>query len=271
MTVLYPQSGVKNLSATINLMVRKLILPILLVVAVIAGAYFYVSSKNEESDSASYPTQTEEAISVEENTFDKSAHSLTNPSSIWVIVNKQNSIPISYVPNLAVPDVRLRLSANEEQMQISSEIKSQVEELFSSASADGVELVFGSGYRSSNLQKQFYDSYVARDGIAAADTYSARPGHSEHQTGLAFDITTPEGICHLEICLQEAPQGRWVAENAHRYGFIIRYQKDKDNITGYQYEPWHLRYVGVELANEINNSKQTLEEFFELGPAPNYD
>lgn len=259
------------MSATISFMVRKIILPVLVVVAAITGAYLYVFNNRQEPNTTSNTSQTKEIQPVEENSFDKSQHSLTSPSSIWVIVNKQNSLPISYAPDLTVPEVRLRLSASEEQMHISSEIKSQVEELFAAASGNGVELVFGSGYRSSSLQKQFYDSYVARDGASAADTYSARPGHSEHQTGLSFDLTSPSGTCHLEVCFGDTPQGKWAAANAHKFGFIIRYQNGKDEITGYQYEPWHLRYVGVELANEIHASGQTLEEFFELGPAPNYD
>ena len=259
------------MSDTISDMTIKLILPVAVVIAVIAGAFFYVSNKNKESDTSSNVTQPELTQATEDSAFNKTQYSVTDPSSIWVIVNKQNSIPITYESALVVPDVRLRLSANEEQMQISSEIKNQVEELFTAASADGVELVFGSGYRSGSLQKQFYDSYVAKDGATAADTYSARPGHSEHQTGLAFDVTSPEGICHLQICFKDTPQGKWIANNSYKYGFIVRYQEGKEGTTGYQYEPWHLRYVGTELANEIYKSNQTLEEFFELRPAPNYD
>lgn len=206
----------------------------------------------------------------EQNTFDKTQYSLSDPSSIWVVVNKQRSIPADYAPELIVPDVQLRLSSSEQQMQISAAIDQAIEEMFAAASADGVQLVFGSGYRSGALQRQFYDSYVARDGRAAADTYSARPGHSEHQTGLAFDVTTPSQVCHLEVCFEDTPQGQWVAKNAHKHGFIIRYSEGKQNITGYQYEPWHLRFVGTKLASRINETNQTLEEFFDLGPAASY-
>jgi D-alanyl-D-alanine carboxypeptidase len=170
-----------------------------------------------------------------------------------------------------VPDVTLRLGSSEKQMQISSTVQPAVKEMFAAAKNEGVTLVFGSGYRSAALQRQFYDSYKAKDGQQAADTYSARPGHSEHQSGLAFDLTSKSGTCHLQICWEDTPEGKWVAANAYKHGFTLRYQKGKENITGYQYEPWHFRYVGKELATELYNSSQTLEEFFGYPPAPNYD
>jgi D-alanyl-D-alanine carboxypeptidase len=114
------------------------------------------------------------------------------------------------------------------------------------------------------LQKQFYDSYVGQDGQEAADRYSARPGTSEHQTGISFDATSLSETCHLEICFETTPEGKWIAEHAHEYGFIIRYLKDKESVTGYQYEPWHLRYVGKELAAELKRTGLTMEEFFGL-------
>lgn len=214
---------------------------------------------------------TQEPEQSTDNTFDKEQYSLTEPTSPWIIVNKQHGIPASFVPQLVVPDVQLRLSSREEQMQINTTTEPAIKEMFEAAKSDGVVLVFGSGYRSGALQQQFYDSYKAKDGQAAADTYSARPGHSEHQTGFAADITSISGTCHLEICWEDTPEGKWVAANAYKYGFIVRYQKDKQDITGYQYEPWHVRYVGRELAAEIHRTGQTLEEFFELGPAPSYD
>lgn len=203
--------------------------------------------------------------------FDKNQHSLTDPTSIWVIINKKHSLPESFTPGLVVPDVQLRLGSHDEQMQISSTAEPSLKELFKSAKADNITLVFGSGYRSNTLQKQFYDSYKSKDGQEYADTYSARPNHSEHRTGFAVDITNTKGECHLEICFENTPEGKWLANNAYKYGFIIRYPKGKQDITGYQYEPWHIRYVGSELANEINLNRLTLEEFFGLQPAISYD
>lgn len=201
----------------------------------------------------------------------KSFYDLTSPSSTTVIVNKHNKLPLDYTPDLSVPNVRLRLGSAEQQMKFSKVAIADLEAMFKSASKDSVNLVFGSGYRSASLQEQFYKSYVAQDGQEAADTYSARAGYSEHQTGLVVDITSPSGICHLEICWEESAEGRWAAENAYKFGFVVRYPEGKDAITGYQYEPWHLRYVGIEVALAIHESNfTTLEEFFELEPAPDY-
>jgi len=149
-------------------------------------------------------------------------------------------------------------------MQISEVAADDLVDMFNAAENDGVELVFGSGYRSYALQKQFYDSYVTRDGQAAADRYSARPGTSEHQTGLSFDATSPSGSCHLEICFETTDQGEWLAENAYEWGYTLRYRKGKEKVTGYQYEPWHFRYVGSDLATELYEKDKTLEEFFNL-------
>jgi D-alanyl-D-alanine carboxypeptidase len=220
---------------------------------------------NNDNPVAVEPTPTEPV-----ETFDKTLYSRTDPTSIWVTVNKRNGIPTDYIPELIVPNVRLRLAPSQEQMQISPQVEDDLETMFAAASEDNVQLVFGSGYRSAALQKQFYDSYVATDGQELADTYSARPGHSEHQTGFAVDITSPSGTCHLEICWENTPEGKWVAENAHRFGFIIRYQEGKESITGYQYEPWHLRYVGTELSQELFKTGLTYEEFFDLPRAPDY-
>lgn len=189
----------------------------------------------------------------------------TTPSSLTFIANKTHPLPADYVPaGLITPDVRLRLSPGAEQMQFRSTAHGELKEMFAAAKADGVTLVFGSGYRSYSLQKQFYDSYVARDGQAAADRYSARPGTSEHQTGLAFDVTSPSQTCHLEICFENTTEGKWMAKHAHKYGFVLRYPNGKETVTGYQYEPWHFRFVGKELAAKIHAQSTTLEEFFDI-------
>lgn len=119
----------------------------------------------------------------------------------------------------------------------------------------GYDMPLLSGYRSYDYQKSLYDAYVARDGQEAADRYSARPGTSEHQTGLAFDV----GVMSWDY--GDTPAGRWLVENCAKYGFILRYLEGKESITGYMYEPWHIRYVGVEHATNIMNQGITLEEY----------
>lgn len=119
----------------------------------------------------------------------------------------------------------------------------------------GCAMPLMSGYRSFDYQEELYNDYVQTDGAEKADTYSAWPGHSEHQTGLAFDV----GWVNLQF--GDTAAGQWLAAHAHEYGFIIRYPAGKEEITGYQYEPWHIRYLGVELATKVYESGLCLEEF----------
>jgi D-alanyl-D-alanine carboxypeptidase len=129
-------------------------------------------------------------------------------------------------------------------------------DMFTDAKAAGYTLRVASSYRSYIDQYIIYNDYVKRDGQAAADRYSARPGHSEHQSGLAFDLNS------LEQNFGETKEGIWLAEHCHEFGFIIRYPADKEEITGYMYEPWHIRYVGADLAKTLTESGQCLEEYF---------
>jgi len=239
---------------------KKLLIPVVLAVGAALALFLLRSQVKAPGVSQNSSQQVQTAAG-----FDKKQYSIDQLGSIWQIVNKKRPLPSNYVPSdLVVPGVKLRLAASEEQMHIRKVAEPDLVAMFNAATKDGVQLVFGSGYRSYALQKQFYDSYVAKDGVAAADRYSARPGTSEHQTGLAFDVTSASGKCHLEICFENTPEGQWVKSHAHEYGFIIRYQNGTESITGYQYEPWHLRYVGRDLATEINKTNLTLEQFFNL-------
>ena len=128
----------------------------------------------------------------------------------------------------------------------------------SDAAALGLNLWVQSGYRSYERQEYLYNNYVARDGKTAADTYSARPGHSEHQSGYAFDLNT------ITDAFANTKEGKWVDDNAYKYGFVIRYPKGKEGATGYKYESWHLRYVGKDLAEKLYNNGDwiSMEEYF---------
>lgn len=128
------------------------------------------------------------------------------------------------------------------------------------ACALGLELENNSGFRPYDYQKKIYMQYCEEDGQALADTYSARPGHSEHQSGLCFDLNS------ISDEFADTPEGRWVDENCRKYGLIIRFPKGKESFTGYKYEPWHLRYVGNALAEKLYNNGDwmTLEEWFSL-------
>jgi len=203
--------------------------------------------------------------------FSKTQYPTDKSSSLWVVVNKGRQLPSNYVPGeLVVPNVALSESAASENMHLRSNAANAMEHMFQAASADNIKLMLVSGYRSYATQVSVYNGYVSTIGQAAADASSARPGHSEHQTGLAADVGEISRACQLDQCFETTAAGRWVAANAYKYGFIVRYQKGKDSLTGYEYEPWHLRYVGQALALQINDSDQTLEEFFGLADYPDY-
>lgn len=185
---------------------------------------------------------------------------------LLVVVNKKYSLPIDYKPSdLVVPNVSFSYSGVLEQSYMRAPAAKQMEKMFADAKADGVTLNAVSGFRSGSRQTVLYNNYVARDGKAAADQYSARPGHSEHQTGLVFDISAPSVGNGLTAELGDTKEGKWIANNAAKYGFIVRYDRGFQSRTGYTYEPWHIRYVGVGPATQIKNNGQTLEEYMKVG------
>lgn len=212
----------------------------------------------EEPDEPEEPAPNQEAEGVEKGIL------IENPDSLDVIVNKKRNLPENYVPEdlTALTDIPTVLS-NPEVNQLRKAAYEALKELFDAAKEEGYELHARSGYRSYYTQASLYTSYVENYGKAAADKYSAKPGQSEHQTGLSMDITCEAINYKLDTTFGETEEGKWVAENAHRYGFIIRYPKGKEDITGYAYEPWHIRYLGVELAEKIYESGLTLEEYFQ--------
>lgn len=161
-----------------------------------------------------------------------------------------------------MPNIPLRVPGNES-MQVRQLISPALEQMFADAKSAGVPMMLSSGYRSYSFQTSLYNGYVKSHGQAEADTFSARPGFSEHQTGLAVDVEPLDGSCDVSQCFADTPSGKWVAAHAYEYGFIMRYPSDKVAITGYMYEPWHFRYVGKELAAEMRKQGvETLEEFF---------
>ena len=140
-----------------------------------------------------------------------------------------------------------------------------------SAESGGLQMQSQSAYRSYSTQESVYAGWVSSLGQAGADQTSARPGHSEHQTGLSIDVSASPADCTLEQCFADTPQGQWLAAEGWRFGYVVRYPNGKTDVTGYEYEPWHMRYVGPELATELHaTGVLTLEEFFGLPAAPDY-
>ncbi|MEH7502235.1 M15 family metallopeptidase [Neobacillus drentensis] len=187
---------------------------------------------------------------------------VSSPEVIPVLVNKRNKLPDHYQPNdLIYPDIPFTFKQKAEKRQMRSEAGSAIEKLFAGAKQQGVNLLGVSAYRSHASQTALFNYYVNQDGLEKARKYSAIPGTSEHETGLAIDVTGGDGKCAAEDCFEGTKEANWLQAHAAEYGFIIRYPKGKDSITGYQYEPWHLRYVGKAIAKEIMNRGITLEEY----------
>lgn len=187
--------------------------------------------------------------------FDKAAHSTTDPSSIWVIVNKTHPVdPSGFRPEISL--VR--------GYQVATPAAGPLEELLEASDAEGLGFKIASAFRSYDYQLGVHADLAASRGETEADRVSARAGYSEHQTGLAIDLVTPaDPGCDFDECFADTPGGRWLAGEAWRYGFVVRYQPDSTGVTGYAPEPWHLRFVGTELAAELRRTGvTTLEEFF---------
>lgn len=187
------------------------------------------------------------------------------PAAIDALVNKKNNLSSTYVPeDLVKLEGIPTVLENPEINQLREMAYIALKDLFQAATdEEGYELHARSGYRSYGTQRDLYNSYVKNHGQAAADKYSAKPGQSEHQTGLSMDITCAAMNFQLDDTFGNTDEGKWVSENAHRFGFIVRYPKGKEDITGYFYEPWHIRYLGVELATKVYESGLTLEEYME--------
>lgn len=195
-----------------------------------------------------------------------------DPDSIHVLANRQNRLdPPDYAPeDLVYPEVPQY--GPEDAMMLRQEAADSLEKLFAAGAEEDMHLGFVSGYRSFDYQVQIYGARHAEVGTEQTDLYMARPGYSEHQTGLAADvISIANQDCMLGECFADTPEGQWVAEYAHEHGFVIRYPDGMEHITGYPYEPWHLRYVGEETAAEVFDQELTLEEYWEQPAAPEYD
>ena len=192
-----------------------------------------------------------------------SAGVVTDPAAYDVFVNKQRRMPADYIPSDLVRIEVPTILTFEEVNHLRRAASEALSAMFAAAEDEhGYELLARSGYRAYKTQVMLYDANVREHGEEYASRFSAKPGTSEHQTGLAMDISSPVVNYQLEQEFGKTAEGRWTAENAHRFGFIIRYPEGKEDLTGYSYEPWHLRYVGKALADEIYKKNLTLEEYY---------
>lgn len=184
------------------------------------------------------------------------------PTSMWVVVSKD--YPLSeqqyYPKDLELTALPARSDKSIPEKSVRKVIVPALTAFFTDAKAAGNDIMIASGFRSYDLQQTYFTSYSKSYGVEAANKFSARPGQSEHQTGLALDIAYENRDCYLDVCFGQKPAGLWLAANAYKYGFVLRYPADKTDITKYQYEPWHFRYVGKPLAAALHESGLTLDE-----------
>lgn len=232
--------------------------------AIVGGLFFY-NKTSTQKPTRETAVKSRETTKIKTNEFDKTTHSIDEPGSIWWIVGKKRPLPDNYVPpSLVTPNVTANDKKSAAENTLRPETASALEKLFANAKQAGFDFMLASGYRSSQLQSVYYNSLVSANGQAEADRLSAKPGTSEHQTGLSLDVARADRKLYLEQTFGADSSGRWLADNAHEYGFIIRYPQGKEAFTGYDYEPWHIRFVGTDLANELYSKQQTMEEFFGL-------
>lgn len=189
------------------------------------------------------------------NHFYKNIEKIKNPDSIDVLVNKNHQLDKNYIPNDLV---KLSLICANEDKFLRQEAALNFEEMCLEARKQGYKIIAVSSYRSYFYQEELYNYYVRTLGEKKALEASAKPGHSEHQTGLVIDI---EGSIGKYSDFETTEEFIWMKENAYKYGFILRYPKNKKNITGFKYEPWHYRYVGKDVAKIIHENNITLEEY----------
>lgn len=252
---------------------RKIFIYTLLLAAVLV---LFAGCSNEKTTSSENTSDSSNTPASSSNSSDDSndaakkdgaAQAITDPHNVAVMVNKQFSLPENYEPtDLVDPNVRFTFKEKIEKRKMRKEAAEALEKMFAGAEKDGVYLAGVSAYRSHKTQTAVFNRYVKKDGEEKAKTYSAVPGHSEHETGLAIDVSGSDGRCAAEDCFAGTKEAEWLAKHAPEYGFIIRYPEGKESITGYKYEPWHIRYVGTDIAKNIAERNITLEEYFNAVP-----
>ncbi len=184
-------------------------------------------------------------------------------NSILLCANKKHPLAQDYAPaDLVTVDVPQKYG----NAVMRKEAAEAMKKMFDAAKVDGVSLFIGTGFRDYAFQESIYNGYVSQSGQEYADTISSRPGYSDHQTGLCADLGGPDEETYLEQSFINTPAGQWLYKHAYEYGFIMRYPNGKEDVTGYSYEPWHYRYVGVDVATDMYNisPELTFEEYFDI-------
>lgn len=239
------------------------VLAAILIVFVFSGFYFllapYAGETAEENPPAGMRTdalQQSDADAVAGTGEDRN-----RSSEYLILVNKTHGLKKNYRPEDLKHTAPAAQDRPKEYQKLRKTAAKAFRRLSKAAGKKGHSIKLTTGFRPYDYQKTLYKQYIQADGKKKAEQYSAKPGYSEHQTGLSADVSSPSVDYQLTRKYGKTKEGKWLARNAHKYGFIIRYPKDREHITGYEYEPWHIRYVGVEAAKEIYRQNITLEEY----------
>lgn len=250
---------------------KGLIILIFIIVLLLFFSFFFIENKDPVNDKKQVNEEIKQEIKKEETyelrdnedligKTDKGFYITKYNGAYYVdkvmVVNKTYALDSTYKPTNPINPITTDYLYGEDYLD--KEVYNSYINMRNDALNDGYNLKISSGYRSYSVQVDLYDNYVNRDGKIAADTYSARAGNSEHQSGLCFDLNGTNSN------FLETETGKWVNENAYKYGFILRYPKGKESYTGYNYEAWHFRYVGVSLATKLYNNGNwiSIEEYF---------
>lgn len=231
------------------------------VIAVMKTDYFikdnlprYIAYMNDNKELSSKDIVTNVNSNIDYDFYTHVENADTSKGNL-MLVNKYYKLANTYVPeNLVTVDSKYGRT-----LPMEKEAYEAFKVLFEDARKEGLHIWVRSPYRSYQTQNSLYESYAARDGYSEADTYSARPGYSEHQTGLGLDVVADDNSLGN---FENTKEFTWMKDNAYKYGFILRYPKDKEYITGYMYEPWHYRYVGKDVAKDIYEKNLTFEEYY---------
>ncbi len=190
---------------------------------------------------------------------------LQKSKGMLLLVNKNNPLPKDYrPPDMRTPRVAFASNDNFEKTLMRKEASYAMEDLFNAAKKDNIELYGISFFRPYFRQYSIYRGVVDAKGEEYANTHIAKPGFSEHQSGLSADLSSKSANLELTDSFGQFKEGQWLENNAHKYGFILRYPLGKESITGYSYEPWHIRYVGKCVSSNIFHNKLTLEEWHDI-------
>ena len=251
-------------------MLKRFLSVILVTLFLLLGVSVYLTffGKREADPPEAAPEETaaaavmpEEPEVTPEPTIDPAL--FTDTDSLLIVANKKHKLPDGYVPaDLVTPDIAQTAACT-----MRAPAAEAIAEMARAAAEDGVYLKISSAYRGEDYQRTLYNGYSASYGTETADTISSRPGYSDHQTGLAADFVEGDGSLNginFNQSFEDTASGQWLRVHAHEYGFIMRYAKGKQDITGYAYEPWHFRYIGVDYATAIYETDEfyTFEEYF---------